>query len=108
MDAIKILGQIAAAATTTETMYTVPALTQTTTSTLVVCNRTAGILTFRASVYVAGDGIDDKQYVFYDVPLGNNATLTLTIGMTLSSGDLVKTYASATGLSFNLFGVETS
>ena len=108
MDAIKILGQLEAAATTIETLYTVPVLTQTTTSTLVVCNRGTSTLTFRVSSHVAGAGADNKQYLFFDVPLNGNSTLTVTIGMTLGTADVVKTYASATGLSFNLFGVETS
>ena len=106
-DIIKVLGQIAAAATTAETLYTAPNLSQVTCSTLVICNRTSGSLTFRVSIRVAGAGANDKQYIFYDTPLGANSTLTLTIGMTLAQTDVVTTYASATGLSFNLFGVET-
>jgi hypothetical protein len=110
-DSLKVLGQIAAAATTVETLYATPSLTQTTVSTLVVCNRTSGTLTFRVSVHVAGADTgtpDNKQYVFYDVPLGGNSTLTLTIGMTLNESDVVQTFASASGLTFNLFGAETS
>jgi len=106
-DVLKCLGQVAAAATTAETLYTAPNLTQTTTSTLVVCNRTSGTLTFRVSVRVAGASAELKQYLFYDTPLGANSTLTATIGMTLAQSDVVTTYASASGLSFSLFGVET-
>lgn len=107
-DILKVLGQLDAAATTTETLYTVPDVTQTTTSTLAVCNRTAVSKTFRVSVHVAGAGADDKQFIFYDTQIAGNSTLTAVIGMTLHQTDVVKTYASATGLSFNLFGVETS
>ncbi len=107
MDKLKVLGQIAAGAATAEALYTVPSLAQTTTSSLVVCNRTAGELTFRVSVHVAGAGADDKQYLFYDAPLAANSTLTAVLGLTLVETDVVKTYASATGLSFSLFGVET-
>ena len=107
-DVLKILGQLDAAATTPETLYTAPNLSQVTTSTLVVCNRTAATITFRVSVRASGAGADDMQYLFYDAPLAGNSTLTAVIGMTLAQGDAVWTYASATGLSFNLFGVETS
>lgn len=106
-DYIKVLGQIAAAATTEEDLYTVPALTQTTCSTLVICNRTGGALTFRVSVSVNDVATTNKDYLFYDTSIGANATTTVTIGMTLGPNDTVRTYASATGLSFTLFGVET-
>ena len=107
-DSTKVLGQLAAAATTTETLYTVPNLAQTTCSSLTVCNRTAGALTFRVSVHVAGAGADNKQYLFYDAPLDANATLGMVVGLTLNQADVVKTYASAGGLTFQLFGVETT
>ena len=107
-DQLKILGQLDAAATTTEILYTTPSLVLTTVSSLVICNRTAASLTFRVSVHAADSSPDDKQFIFYDTPLAANSTLTTVIGITLSEGDLVKTYASATGMSFNLYGVETS
>ena len=107
-DVIKVLGQLDAAATTTETLYTVPNLAQTTCSSLVVCNRTASAITFRVSIHVAGAGADDKQFIFYNNSLAANTTLAWTGGMTLGQTDVVKTFASATGLSFNLFGVETT
>lgn len=107
-DTIKVLGQLAAAATTVETLYTVPNLAQTTTSSLVVCNRTGGVLTYRVSVYEFGDSINDKQYLYYDQTLAGNTTFTAVLGLTLAQADIVKTFASATGLTFNLFGVETT
>lgn len=106
-DFIKILGQLDAAATTTETLYTVPNVRVTTTSTLVVCNRNTSSITFRVTVHVSGAGADDKQFIFYDAPLAAKSTLTAVIGMTLNQDDVVKTYVSGTGVSFNLFGVET-
>lgn len=108
MDSLKVLGQLAAAATTSEALYTVPSLAMTTASTLMVANRTAASITFRVSVHVAGAVAADKQYIFYDVPLAANSSLSVTIGLTLAEADVVKTYASASGLSFNLFGVETN
>ena len=106
MDTIKILGQTAANIATV--LYTVPDLTQTVVSSLVVANRTSGELTFRVSVSPAGAATDVADYLFYDVPLAGNSTLTATLGITLTETDVVRTYSSATGVSFNLFGVETS
>lgn len=110
-DNIKILAQLAAAATTVEALYTTPNLSQTTVSTLVICNRTAGDLTFRVSAHEGDENPstpDNKQYLFYDAVINGNTTVTVTIGITLNQLDVLRTYASATGLSFNMFGVETT
>ena len=105
-DVIKILGQTANNAVTV--LYTVPNLTQTTISTLVVANRTASELSFRVSVSPAGAATVDADYLFYDTPLAPNSTMTATLGITLAQSDVMRTYSSGTGMSFNLFGVETS
>lgn len=107
-DAIKVLGQLAPSATTTETLYTVPNLAQTTVSSLVICNRNAGNQTFRVSVHVAGAGADNKQFLYYDKEVPANDTITVVIGITLNQTDVVKVYASNSDLSFNIFGVETT
>lgn len=107
-DVIKVLGQLDPAATTTTVLYTVPNLTQTTVSSLVICNRTGSGITFRVSVHVAGAGANDKQFLFFDQALAANTTRTVVIGICLGQADVVKVYASAVDVSFNLFGVETS
>lgn len=106
-DILKVLGQSSPAAVTPTELYVTPDLTSTTTSSLVVVNRTAITATFRVSIRVAGAGEDDKQYLFYDPTLEGNSTMTAVIGMTLAESDEVYVYASSTGLSFTLFGVET-
>lgn len=107
-DVIKVLGQSAPSATTATTLYTVPDLTQTTVSSLVICNRAGSGGTFRVSIHVAGAGADNKQYLFYDQSINANTTQTVVIGMCLNQTDVVKVYASSADFSFNLFGVETS
>ena len=107
-DAIKVLGQLDVSATTITTLYTVPDLTQTTVSSLVVCNRGGSGITFRVSVHVNGAGADDKQFIFYDEDLAATTTRTEVIGMCLGQKDVVKVYSSAANVIFNLFGVETS
>ena len=107
-DAIKVLGQLDVSATTITTLYTVPDLTQTTVSSLVVCNRSGSGITFRVSVHVNGAGADDKQFIFYDEALAATTTRTVVIGICLGQKDIVKVYSSAANVSFNLFGVETS
>lgn len=108
MEALKVLGQVAPIATTLTTLYTVPALTTTTVSTLVVCNRSATNVTFRVSVAIAAAADTAAQYLFYDVTLTKNNAFTATLGITLAATDQVRVYASTANLSFNLFGVEVS
>jgi len=107
-DVIKVLGQLDPAATTTTTLYTVPDLNQTTVSSFVACNRTGGALTFRLSIHVNDASADDKQYLYYDKSVAANESFTAVLGLTLGQNDVVKVYASGTGFSFNMFGVETS
>ena len=107
-DILGVLGQVDAPATTPTTLYTVPDLNQTTTSSLIVCNRTAGALTFRVSIRVSGAAADDKQYIYYDKSVPATDSFAAVLGLTLREGDVVEVYASSTGLSFNMFGVETS
>jgi hypothetical protein len=103
----KVLGQVDVAATTEATLYTVPAVTTSVLSTLVVCNR--GIAgTFRVSVSVAGAATDPKDYLYYDHALDANDTFTVTLGLTLGAADKVRVYASTTDFSFSAFGAENT
>ena len=107
-DVIKVLGQVDVDATTTTVLYTTPNLTQTTVSSLVICNRGGSAGTFRVSIHVNDASANDSQYLFYDQSLAANTTQTVVIGICLGQNDVVKVYASSTDFSFNLFGVETS
>ena len=107
-DVLKVLGQVDTAATTVTTLYTVPSETVTTISSIVAANRTGSAITFRLSVHVAGAGADDKQYLYYDKSVAANDSLAIVIGITLNQEDVLKVYASAVDMSFNVFGVETT
>ena len=106
-DIIKVLGQLDAAATTQETLYTVPDLTQTTVSSFLACNRTGSAITFRLRINIADADDDDKQFLYYGKSVAANTTFTAVIGMCLGQADVMKTYASSANMSFTLFGVET-
>lgn len=108
MEVLKVLGQLDGS-TTLSPLYTVPAATQATISSIVVCNRTGSTRNFRVSVAVAGATDDVKQYLYYGVVLTKNSTYTATLGITLGATDVVRVYADAnSSLSFSLFGVEVS
>ncbi len=107
-DTLQVLGQSNPSATTLTDLYTVPGATATTTSSLVVCNRSATATSFRVSVAVAGAADSNEQYLYYDVPIPGNETFSAVLGLTLAATDVVRVYATLATLSFNLFGVEVT
>jgi len=102
----KILGQAALAATTLTDCYTVPALTQVVNSSVFICNQSGALRSFRASVAIAGAADTPAQYLYFNQTLPKDTTYVFTTGITLGPGDVVRVYASGTGLSVNIFGVE--
>ncbi len=107
-DSLKILGQSVPAAATLTDLYTVPASTNATISSITVCNTSATATTFRISVAIAGAASAFKQYIYYDQAIDGNSTYTATIGITLAATDVVRVYATLATLSFNAFGVEVA
>ena len=104
----KVLGQSAPSATTATSLYTVPASTSTIVSTLTVCNRDTTAGTFRIAVRPAGATLETKHYIAYNTAIPGYDSISLTIGMTLATTDVITVYAGTTTLSFNLFGSEIS
>jgi hypothetical protein len=105
-DAFKVLGQSKPAATTLTDLYTVPAATSTTVSTLMVCNQASAATTFRVSVAIAGAADALQQYEVYDAPIQGNDSIPLTLGITLATTDKIRVYSGSGNLSFNAHGVE--
>jgi hypothetical protein len=104
----KVLGQSKPSATTLTDIYTVPALTQATVSTITVCNQSATATSFRISVAPAGAADATSQYLYYDVAIAGNDTFACTFGITLATTDKIRVYNTLATLSFSVFGVETT
>jgi len=102
----KILGQVATAATTETDLYTVAASTQTIVSSIIVANRGTTSATYRISVSSDGGATATKDYIVYDATINANATVALTLGITVNAADKIRVYASTANLSFNAFGSE--
>jgi len=103
----KVLGQVSPGATSLTTLYTTPANTQVICSTLAVCNRGESA-SFRIAVRPTGEAVEDKHYIVYDNWVNNSDTIFLTLGITMSSNDVVSVYSSSSNVSFSLFGTELS
>jgi hypothetical protein len=102
----KVLGQLNPSAATLTDLYTVPPLTNTVSSTLTVCNRSAVATTFRIAVSPFPAGISDEHYLYYDVSIPGNDTFATTIGISLEENDVIRVWATLATLSFNVFGIE--
>ncbi|MBT9154939.1 MAG: hypothetical protein DDT39_01625 [Firmicutes bacterium] len=105
-ETLRVLGQAAPAAGTYVTLYTVPAARATVVSTGVICNRGAAAGTFRAAVRPAGATLAALHYLYFDVSVAANSTITATLGLTLATTDVVTVRASSADFSFSLFGAE--
>jgi len=104
----KVLGQSNPAATTATTLYTVPASTSTIVSTITICNQSISNDTYRIAIRPAGATLDPKHYIAYNGVVPAYDSVSLTIGITLATTDVVTIYANTANLSFNLFGSEIS
>jgi hypothetical protein len=102
----KVLGQLAPAATTLSTLYTVPAATSAVCSTLVIANTGTSATTARVAIRPAGESLAVKHYILYDVLIPANDSTFLTLGISLATTDVVSVYANLATLSFSLFGTE--
>ncbi len=106
----KQLGQLRPANTTAASLYSPPAATTWIGKNLVVCNTTAGAITFRVFHDEDGTTYDTTTALYYDVSIAANTTLSLTgflaghtfggnIGVRVSTGDT---------LTFTLYGATVS
>lgn len=102
----KVLAQSNPIATTLTDAYTVPASTSAVVSTIVIANRSSSKRTVRVSIAIAGATDNNEQYIIYDVELAGNEVQTYTLGITLATTDVIRVYASAQDISFNIFGTE--
>lgn len=107
-DALKVLGQVVPSATILTTLYTVPSATQTSVSSIFVCNQSGANILFNISVAVNGAADNPKQYIYFQVPLDPNDSFVATVGLSLATGDIVRVLSDTGSVSFNLFGVEVT
>jgi len=101
----KVLAQSAPSATTNTDVYTVGSGKSAVISTITVCNRSTSA-TYRIAVRPLGATLANQHYVAYDATVAANDTISLTIGITLATTDVVTVYASTANLSVNIFGAE--
>ena len=105
----KILGQVSPSAAAETDLYTVPGAAQAVVSSIIICNRSSSATaTFRISASFTGTATAPKDYIYYDLIIGQNDTFIATIGLTLGTTDKIRIYASTANLSFTAVGSEIS
>lgn len=102
----KVLGQSNPLAATLTDLYVVPGATSTVSSSIVVCNRGAATIAFRISVAIAGAADANEQYLFYDVAVLKRSSVTVVLGITLATTDVVRVRTDIATTSFNIFGTQ--
>ena len=107
-DTLKVLGQSNPAAATLTTVYTVPASTSAAISGFMVCNRASTGTTFRIAVRAGGAAIDNKHYIYFDMPIQANDTLDLVHAIPVETGSIIQVYAADANLSFLVSGIEVT
>ena len=107
MAALKQLGQVSPTAATVTALYTTPTLTTgATIRSLFITNTNITTATIRVSNAKAGAVDAITQYLYYDITVQPKDTFTSTTGITMAQTDVIRCYASTTGVNFTLFGVE--
>lgn len=102
----KVLGQSAPLAVTETALYTVPAATQAIISSIVICNQGANATTFRLSVRVGGGVTAAQDYIAYEITIGAQDTITMTLGLTMAATDVLRCFTTVATVSFSAFGQE--
>lgn len=103
---LKVLGQTTGAQTAT-TLYTVPAATQASVSTINVCNLSPTNNTyFRIAIRPGGASLANSHYLAYDTPLGASDSIAMTMGITMGNTDIITVSSVSGNVSFTAFGSE--
>ena len=85
----KVLGQSNPAATTATTLYTVPAATSAVVSTITICNQNNASDTYRIAIRPAGATLAAQHYIAYNGVIPSYDSISLTLGITLATTDVV-------------------
>ena len=105
--ALRVIAQLAPGATTLTTLVDGKQVSPIHLQSLVVCNRAAASATFRMTIQPTNEALDNKHYLFYDLPIVPNDSFTSSLDIGVQPGDVIKVYASTANLTFTVFGDDT-
>ena len=99
------LGQINPGAATETIIFTTPALTTVTMSSIIICNQGVTDATFNIAVVAGGGAAAAKDFLFFEHPIPAKRTFIATIGDMMSAADVLKGEGSTANLSFKASGI---
>ena len=102
----KVLGQTNPAINTSIDLYTAQPNVSTLVSTIVICNQSTAASTFTIAIRPAGITANVKHYLNSNTAISANDTISLTIGITLATTDVITVSAGSNSVSFTAFGAE--
>jgi hypothetical protein len=103
----KVLGQ-ALPASTTATLYTVPASTDTVVSTINAVNTGTTTADISIAIRPAGATLETKHYIVRQLALVGKAVFTYTAGITIDATDVITVESTTNNVAFSAFGSEIS
>jgi hypothetical protein len=107
----KVLAQSSPSSNATVDVYTVPSLTNTIISTMMICNRATVNAAYNIAIRTAGASLANQHYIAFNSLVPANDAIALTVGMALGATDVITIQANTTGnnnLGFTIFGTEIS
>lgn len=102
----QVLGQANPAADSNNTIYTVPASTQVSVSTLTACNQGSSSAKIRVAVVPSGETLAARHWIYYDLTVPAGDTFAATMGITADAGADIIVRANSANISFGAFGIE--
>jgi len=104
----RISGPTNLVATTETTLYTVSAATSSIIKQIVVCNTTANSVTFSLSLVPYGSSAGTSNRLFSSLSIAGNETIFLDVSQSMTAGDFISAYSSATNVIVTISGVENA
>lgn len=101
--ALRCIAQAALAAITETTLVDGSQVQPIHLRSLTFCERGGAAVTFRLRLALGAAAVDNKQYLYYNLPIVPNDSFTLSLDIGMLPGDQLIAYASTANLSINLF-----
>jgi hypothetical protein len=88
-------------------LYTVPSGGQTVCSTLTISNPNSFATNYRVAVVPSGETLSMKHFIAFDHTISDNATTSMTFGITMKEGDSIFVSSDSSNVGFSVFGSES-
>lgn len=102
----KVLGQVNPIAQTYTTLYTVSSNTQAVVSSISICNANTTAKNYTIAIRPGGEALNQKHFLTSNNVVSGLDTIVLTIGLTLSSSDVVTVWTDDDLISVGIYGSE--